>query len=319
MKPAHVRRPAAGGPDASVLRRTARRARKLGKRVRAGTAVAYLRGRNLVARGPVTGSAGVVVSLTSHGRRIDSVAVGIESIARGTVRPQRLVLWLDSPEDLAACPQSLRRLERRGLEILAVPRAGEPGDAQPGYGPHTKYFPYVAATPRHTVPLVTADDDIIYPPRWLAQLVDAGGRHPDTVCAHWVSIMGTAGDRVAGYGTWARARDTAERPANFATGVSGVLYPPVMLEELRLRGEAFLDSCPRADDIWLKWVALRAGIPVRQVGPVPRHFPIIPGSQGQALMRTNVGENHNDHCIQGLFSAEDVAALGVSAASHQLN
>lgn len=301
--------PAPGGLPATAHRRIVRRARKAAKRVRAACAVAYLRGRNLLARGPVTGSAGVVVSLTTYGDRIRSVSIGIESIARGTVRPQRLILWMDSPEDIAASPASLRRLQRRGLEILVTAN----------YGPHKKYYPYVASTPRHTVPLVTADDDVVYPPNWLALLVDAGRRHPDAVSGHWVSIMGTSGDRVNEYTTWARARDTAVRPANFTIGVSGVIYPPAMLQELRLRGEGFLHSCPRADDIWLKWVALRAGIPVRQIGPVPRHFPLIPGTQGQALMRTNVGENHNDHCIRGLFSAEDVAALGASAASHQLN
>jgi hypothetical protein len=316
--------PAPGGQPVSAPRRMVRRARKLGKRLRAACAVAYLRVRNLVARGPVTGTAGVVVSLTTHGDRIGTVSIGIESIARGTVRPQRLVLWLDSPEDVAACPAPLRRLERRGLEIRAASdyghsKGGPANDGQPNYGPHTKYYPYVASTPRHTVPLVTADDDIVYPPKWLAQLVDAAERHPGTVSAHWVSIIGVGGDRIAGYTTWVRARDTAVRPANFATGVSGVIYPPEMLEEVRRHGDSFLQSCPRADDIWLKWVALRAGIPVRQIGPVPRHFPIIPGSQGQTLMSTNVGENQNDHCIRGLFSAEDVAALGVSAASHQLN
>lgn len=301
--------PAPGGQPVSVPRRVVRRARKLGKRLRAACAVAYLSVRNLVARGPVTGSAPVVVSLTSYGDRIRTVSLGVESIARGTVRPQRLVLWLQSPEEMAACPASLRRLERRGLEIRAASN----------YGPHTKYYPYVSSTPRHTVPLVTADDDIVYPPKWLALLVDAGERHPGTVSAHRVSIMGIEGDQVSGYATWPRARDTAVRAGNFATGVSGVIYPPAMLEALRLHGDGFLNSCPRADDIWLKWVALGAGIPVRQIGPVPRHFPIIPGSQGQTLMSTNVGENQNDHCIRGLFSAEDVAALGASTASHQPN
>ncbi|SKB61851.1 hypothetical protein SAMN05660473_01614 [Arthrobacter sp. 49Tsu3.1M3] len=311
--------PASGRRPVSAPRRAVRRARKLGKRLRATCAVAYLRVRNLAARGPVTGSAGVVVSLTTHGDRIGTVSIGIESIARGTLRPQRLVLWLDTPDDVAACPASLRRLERRGLEIRAASDDGPSTYGQRNYGPHTKYYPYVMSTPRHTVPLVTADDDIVYPPKWLALLVDAGERHPGAVSAHWVSIMGVEEDQVAGYASWARARDSAVRPANFATGVSGVIYPPAMLEELRLRGEGFLDSCPRADDIWLKWVALRAGIPVRQIGPVPRHFPIIPGSQAQSLMSTNVGDNQNDHCIRGLFSAEDVALLGASAASHQLN
>lgn len=296
-------------PSLLLLRTTARRGKKLAKRLRAVVATAYLRFRNAVARGPATGSAPVVVSLTSYGDRIHTVSVAIESIARGKTRPQRLVLWLDSPEQFAARPVSLRRLERRGVEVLL----------SSNYGPHTKYYPYVKSVEHHTVPLATADDDIIYPPNWLALLVAAHRRHPEAIGGHWVSIMGVSGDRVAAYGTWARAHDTAVRPTNFAPGVSGVIYPPAMLQELKLRGERFLSVCPGADDIWLHWVALRAGIPVRQVRPVPRHFPIIPGSQGRTLMTTNVGENRNDHCIQGLYSAEDLAALGMSAARHRLD
>ena len=296
-------------PTLLLLRTTARRGKKVAKRLRAVAATAYLRLRNAVSRGTATGSAPVVVSLTSYGDRIHTVAVAIESIARGKSRPQRLVLWLDSPEQFAARPASLRRLEHRGLEVLL----------SPNYGPHTKYYPYVKSVQHHTVPLVTADDDIIYPPNWLALLVAANRRHPEAIGGHWVSIMGVSGERVAAYGTWARAHDTAARPSNFSPGVSGVIYPPAMLHELRLRGERFLSVCPSADDIWLHWVALRAGIPVRQVGPVPRHFPIIPGTQSRTLMSTNVGENHNDHCIRGLYSADDVAALSLSAAGHRLN
>jgi len=296
-------------PSLTLVRSSARRAKKRVKRLHAAFALACLRLRNLVARRSATGSAPVVVSLTSYGERISTVSVAIESIARGKVRPQRLLLWLDSPEQLESRPESLRRLERRGLEIRL----------SRNYGPHTKYYPFVQSVARHTVPLVTADDDIIYPSNWLALLVDANRRHPGAISGHWVSIMGVSGDRVTDYARWARARDTAVRPANFAPGVSGVIYPPAMLEELRRRGDRFLSACPGADDIWLQWVALQAGIPVRQVGTVPRHFPIIPGSQGQALMTTNVGENRNDHWIQGLYSAEDVAALGRDDVSLQIN
>lgn len=290
------------------VRIAARRARKRVKRLHASFALVYLRLRNLGARGPVTGSAPVVVSLTSYGERLHTVSVAIESIARGKVRPQRLLLWLDDAEQFESRPESLRRLERRGLEIRL----------SRNYGPHTKYYPFVQSAARHTVPLVTADDDIIYPSDWLALLMDAHRRHPEAISGHWVSIMGVAGDRVADYTTWARARDTEVRPTNFAPGVSGVIYPPAMLEELKRCGEHFLSACPGADDIWLHWVALRAGIPVRQVGTAAHHFPIIPGSQGQALMKTNVGGNRNDHWIRGLYSAEDVAVLGNHAANRQL-
>jgi hypothetical protein len=296
-------------PSLMLVRIAARRGKKMVKRLHAGFALVYLRLRNLVARGPATGYAPVVVSMTTHGDRIHTVSVAIESIARGKVRPQRLLLWLQSAEQFEARPESLRRLERRGLEILLTSN----------YGPHTKYYPFVQSVERHTLPLVTSDDDVIYPPNWLGRLMAANHEHREAISGHWVSIMGVSGDRMTAYATWERARDTAVRAANFAIGVSGVIYPPAMLEELKRRGEGFLSVCPSADDIWLKWVALRAGIPVRQVGPVPHHFPIIPGSQGQALVKTNVGENRNDHWIRGLYSAEDAAALGNQGASHQFN
>jgi hypothetical protein len=295
-------------PSLGLVRTGARRGKKMAKRLRAGFALVYLRLRNLGARGPVTGSAPVVVSMTTYGDRIQTVAVALESIARGKMRPQRLLLWLDSPEQFESRPQSLRRLERRGLEVLLTAN----------YGPHTKYYPYVRSVERHTLPLVTSDDDIIYPPNWLGRLVAANQQNPEAISGHWISIMEVSGERVADYVTWARARDTAVRSGNFALGVSGVIYPPAMLQELKRLGEGFLAACPSADDIWLHWVALRAGIPVRQVGPVPHHFPVIPGSQGQSLMQANVGENRNDHFIRGLYAAEDLAGLSTSHASHQL-
>ncbi|MCU1548155.1 MAG: glycosyltransferase, partial [Arthrobacter sp.] len=164
----------------------ARRGKKMLKRLRAGFALVYLRLRNLVARGPVTGSAPVVVSLTTYGNRIHTVSVAIESIARGKVRPQRLLLWLQSPEQFEARPASLRRLERRGLEVLL----------SANYGSHTKYYPYVQSVERHTVPLVTSDDDVVYPPNWLARLVTAQQQHREAISGHWISIMGVSADGV---------------------------------------------------------------------------------------------------------------------------
>ena len=55
--------------------------------------------RNRLGRSPVaTGGPGVVVSMTTYGKRVRTVHLAIESIARGAVRPARLILWLDEPE-----------------------------------------------------------------------------------------------------------------------------------------------------------------------------------------------------------------------------
>lgn len=288
------------GPD--LARTTARRMKKASKRLRAYAGLAYLRCRNLLVRSKATGSADVVVSMTSYAARLRTVDVALESIARGTVKPRRLLLWLDDPGLMAARPPAIRRLQQRGVEVLL----------SPNFGPHTKYYPYVATNGASSRPLVTADDDVIYPANWLRSLVEANREHPDTINAHWVSTISINAGSITQYEGWERRKDTDAGLHNFALGVSGVIYPPLMLRQLRSRGDLFMDVCPGADDIWLHWVALRAGIPTRQVDKVPRHFPLIPGSQAQALSDVNVGQNRNDHWIRALYSAADVMTLMAS-------
>lgn len=291
-------------PTAAVLSRLrplARRLRKRGKRIRSHLTLGYLKLRNAATSGSVLGSTPVVVSLTSYGSRIPASAMAVESIARGTARPSRLILWLDDPAAFADLPRALRRLQRRGLEVRLTENLG----------PHTKYYPYVESVSRHNVPLVTADDDIMYPRTWLADLYAAHLRHPDNVNCHWASEIVADGGRPAHYIQWPNCRNTEAKFSHFGLGVSGVIYPPQMLSELAARGRKFKEMSPSADDVWLHWVALQAGIPVRQISNVPRHFPLIPGTQEQTLMSTNnVEGSGNDAWISGLYTDRDVAALG---------
>jgi len=287
-------------PD--LARSAARRVRKVLKRIRAYAGLLNLRCRNLLVREKVTGTADVVVCMTTHGDRLRTVDVALESIARGTVKPRRLILWLDDPAAFGRQTPALLRLQRRGLETRL----------SRNFGPHTKYFPYVASPTLVDCPLATADDDIIYPRRWLQTLVEANQKHPDMVHGHWVRVISANGGSLTRYDSWARRRDTLPGFNNFALGVSGVIYPPGMLRELRIRGDEFMDVCPGADDVWLHWTALKAGYPTRQVGAVARHFPMIPGSQASALSDLNVGLNRNDQWIRALYSTSDVMTLMTS-------
>lgn len=207
----------------------------------------WLGGVNLLSRKPITGEVPVDVSLTSFGPRLRrSVWKTLETIGRGSVRPRRVILWLDETQR----PANLRRLERRGLEIRLCA----------DYGPHKKYFPYVT-TQSLDVPLVTADDDVFYPRNWLAELVAA--QQPGTVVCHRARIR-TDGP----YASWPMCDTTEASDRVFATGVGGVLYPPSLLPVLRDRGTDFLQICPRADDFWLHYAAVAAGLSVRQVSTV---------------------------------------------------
>lgn len=277
------------------------------KRVKRGHSVlwlGWLTAVNRWSRRSITGDADVIISLTTFGDRVASVASTVESIGAGDVRARRVVLWLDDADAFARRPASLRRLEARGLEVRLTENLG----------PHTKYFPILEDAIASGVPVATADDDILYPRWWLGRLLAAGRTHPDAINCYRASVVALDGARVARYDDWPRCTDTTSSLTRFGTGVSGVLYPRTMLEELRRRGTAFLDVCLKADDIWLHWVALRAGIPVRQIDRRPRHFPLVPGTQGQSLMATNVAHRRNDEYVAGLYDDDDVAALAAAGA-----
>lgn len=260
--------------------------------------IARLRLANLASRSRVADPAGEsIVTMTSHGDRLRLVWVALESIARGEVLPRRLILFIDEPELALPLPAPLRRLQRRGLEILP---------AAPGLRVHAKYWPHVASTPRHELPLTVGDDDMIYPRAWLRSLVEAHRARPTLVHALRAHDMPCVDGRLAPYRTWQPVRGTAPSFAHFGTGVSGQILPVALLDRLHAEGEAFLERSPRADDIWIHAVAVRAGIRTAQVGDQSCNFPFVPATQATGLYRTNVAGGEND--VQ-LASAHDAADL----------
>jgi hypothetical protein len=282
------------------LRVLARDGRKRARRARAVVESRMLDRRERRTRGSMLGSAPVVVSLTTYGSRIDTVHLTIESIARGAVRPARMILWIDSIDALKALPPALERQRGRGLEILLADN----------YGPHTKYYPYVESETKFTVPLVTADDDIIYPSNWLAGILTAHRAHPHAIVGYWIRRIAFGADgRPAAYTSWPYASDTRAHAANVPLGVSGVLYPTRMLESLRERGTAFKAVAPSTDDLWLHAVAVRSSIEVRQIRDTPVHFLTVPGSQETSLAAVNVSGSGNDRVVAELYTSADLALI----------
>lgn len=236
----------------------------------------WLRGVNLLSTKPLTGDCDVDVSLTSYGRRIRSVWSVVESIGRGYVRPHRLILWLDDPSVVAHPPATLRRLKRRGLEIKWCR----------DFGPHKKYYPYVSEC-RQMRTLVTADDDVYYPKKWLRDLLSA--HRPGEVTAYRAHLR--TRDH---YAEWPMCDTDEPSDRVFATGVSGVAYPPRLLEVLRSRGDEFLRVCPHADDFWLHFAAVSSGIPIRQVGRRPANWWPQLRLTGTGLWHENLTKGGND-------------------------
>lgn len=264
--------------------------------------------RNRVSKAPVTGD-GPIVSLTTHGPRLDIVHLALESIGRGAVRPSRLILWLGPDDHARPRPPTLRRLVARGLEVREAV----------DLGPHTKYWPLVESEPDRD--FVTADDDVFYPRGWLAELRDAGERMPEAIVCFRAHVLGVddmgEAPRIRPYTSWKPCRRTTPSPLHFATGVSGVLYPRTFAHVIREAGTGFVERAPRADDVWLHFLAVRSGRAIVQVRPRPLEFLGVPGTRPTGLYRTNEGGG-NDRQIAATYTPDVLALLAAAARGEAL-
>ena len=240
-----------------------------------GVYTGWLKLVNLFSNRPIVGDCDVDVSVTTYGDRTRRVWRTIETIGRGTTAPRKLILWHEDADVVRNPPRPLRRLVRRGLTLKHCV----------DYGPHKKYFPYLLEESLER-PLVTADDDVLYPRDWLAGLLRAN--RPDEVTAYRARAMSEGP-----YESWALCSNTAASENLLATGVSGVLYPPKVLAALRERGDAFMQVCRYADDFWLHYAAVAVGVPTRQVAESAANWwPIRPNQQG--LEQRNITGGGND-------------------------
>ena len=267
--------------------------------------MARLRRANRSSSRRVTSPEGPVVSIATYGRRVATAYLAIESIARGSLLPARLLLWLDNPVEFENLPIELQRLQRRGLEVKLSDR---------NYGPHKKYYPYVKSRRVENLagvdgPLVTADDDIIYPRDWLRDLDDAHRQAPNLVQCYRARVLQMSDAGLAPYATWPLCRSAEPSSRTFAIGVSGVIYPSPLLDLLEAAGTAFEQVCPRADDLWLHVNALRNGFRVRQLSEDPVHFPILPGTQQDGLQQQNLHNDGNDAQARQTYTTADLELL----------
>lgn len=232
----------------------------------------------------------LVVSLTSYPPRFPTLALTLKCLLSQSVRPDAVVLWL-AEKDVAALPREVVRLKADGLSI----------ETAPDLRSYKKILPALERYPDAYI--VTADDDVYYWRSWLEDLLE-GEVRPNEIRTHRAHRirLDTRG-RPLPYIEW--EFDTSAGPAaplTFATGVGGVLYPPHSLHPDVLDVATYKRLCPQNDDLWLYWMARRAGSLVRKVGPFRRFVPWA-GSQQVALAHGNLdSENGNDPQIARLIA-----------------
>lgn len=215
----------------------------------------------------------LLVSLTSYPPRFPTLALTLQSLLLQQVEPNAVMLWI-ARQDMKDLPQDVRDLAREDFRLQILPTED--------LGPHKKFAPARARFP--TAFIVTADDDVYYPPTWLHELTS--GYRPgrtEIPCTRAHLIRTDAEGRPRSYADWSHnIAAGAASPRVFPTGVGGVLYPPRSLDPMAADAAQIRALCPTCDDVWLYWMARRAGWTFRKVGP--RREPICwTGTQTVAL------------------------------------
>lgn len=240
------------------------------------------------------GGSEAIVSLTTHGKRIYDVHAAIESIMQGSVKPNRIVLWVSEDYRKIILPLTLQKQMERGLEIRYCKDIRS----------YTKLIPALKEYPKASI--ITIDDDIIYPHDLLECLIDAHIKYPECICANWIrEFPRELEEKYISLLKWPQLFDTDEISERFFfEGFAGVLYPPHSLDAEVFNESVFLDICKYADDVWFNAMALKAGTKVKYAW---RHYSIASfifneGVQSVALQNVNnKGELLNDVQIKAVY------------------
>jgi hypothetical protein len=229
-----------------------------------------------------------IVTLTSYGKRVNGKApYAIRSLFCQTVQPDKIVLWLAHGTYI---PKSLKNLQRFGLEILFCEDLKS----------YKKLLPALQTFPDDV--LITADDDIYYPPEWFKMLKVSYLNDPKKIHCHRAhEIMLDEHKNIIPYTEWRHCVNTIEYQKRiFPTGGAGAIYPPHSLSPDVIDIEKINKLCPYGDDIWFWAMAKLKGTGYTIIKNCIREIQGI-GIDNDGLWKINVVNKKNDEQIQNII------------------
>lgn len=237
----------------------------------------------------------VIVSLTSYGRRIYQVYLVIESLLEQTLKPNRIILWLDTEEfkTMEDLPLNLLHLCKRGLQIEFCENLRS----------YKKLIPTLRKYEQAII--ITTDDDILYPEDFVERLIKAYKKDPNTIYFYRGHKMIIRNGILQPYKLWDFEVNLDKSSfLNFPTGCGGILYSMELLDKEIMNIEAFTRLAPTADDVWFKAMSLKKGVKCEQIKlevPFREKFIFLDSTDNFGLAKLNLLQNKNDEQINGVF------------------
>lgn len=235
----------------------------------------------------------IIVSLTSYSSRLYNVHLTIESLLNQTLKPNKIILWLNEPYTIENIPLILKKQIKRGLIIEFVE----------DFRSYDKLIHSLIKHPKDTI--ITCDDDVIYPYDFVERLVIEHIKDRKSIFFYQGARMTfDKNNNLLPYSLWDENSCTEEDSVfHFPYGNCGILYPPNSLHKEVLNIKSFIELSPYADDIWFRAMSILNDTPCKKVkleiNPYKKMI-AIGSSQNITLWHYNVTENNNQ--IKNVFS-----------------
>jgi hypothetical protein len=203
-----------------------------------------------------------IVSLAVISERLQYLPDVLERLLAQTVTPSRVCVWISEEPFLLDEGVAVEDLPPSVVEWAADETSPVEIRTVDNVGPHRKLVPLLRELFDEADPplVVTADDDTLYPERWLEALQSAYRRNRCAVTFRARRIQ-TEGARLAPYETWPLVRDEEVLGYRvFSTGKDGLLVHPHMFDE-RVLEDAFEELCPSRSDAWINGALLAGRTP----------------------------------------------------------
>lgn len=223
----------------------------------------------------------LIVSLTSYPARINSVHKTIRTILTQSLKPDKVILWLEKSEFQGGekdLPAELLMLKEYGLSI-------EWTDF--GLRSYKKLIPALLKYPDDII--VTTDDDVLYSPKMIESLYNEYLKDTSNIYVKRAVRLGLKNNEI--YNISSRKYDYHDLgyPSYFnqQMGAAACLYPPHALHSDCTNIEKLKKLLPTHDDVYFKVMATLNRVKVKVVGGFNEDLNIIEETQNVGLININ--------------------------------
>ena len=229
--------------------------------------------------------------MTSYPARFQSLLTALENVMKWTRLPKRIYLNV-STFDVDKLPSEIKSAKYR--ELLMV-------NPTLDLGPCTKLIPMLEL--EGDFPIVTIDDDALFKPNRIEQLLSEHALYPESIIAGRTHpITRNSSKQINPYLQWDLEQNQIEGPSKelFPTGVGMVLYPQNSMHEDVKNKDLIQKYSRHNDDLWHYFQARRVGTQIRQV-PERAALNLIEGTQDVGLWNSG-NQTRNDVIVKSLVN-----------------